>query len=101
MDGPIAGDEGVDVVINVRREKPARRYNGGSSSGSRRRRRKLKGSHDENRLRHRGDEGDNLRSDSAESRGHAHIKRAAIFGKEKSQTSAQILLAVIISGLNF
>jgi hypothetical protein len=97
MDGPIAGDEGVDVVINVRREKPARRYNGGSS---RRRRRKLKGSRDENRLRHRGDEADNLRSDSAESRGHAHIKRAAIFGKEKSQTSAQIL-AVIISGLNF
>jgi hypothetical protein len=99
MDGPIAGDEGVDVVINVRREKPARRYNGGSIS--RRRRRKLKGSRDENRLRHRGDEADNLRSDSAESRGHAHIKRAAIFGKEKSQTSAQILLAVIISGLNF
>jgi hypothetical protein len=96
MDGPIAGDEGVNVVINVRREKPARRYNGGS-----RRRRKLKGSRDENRLRHRGDEADNLRSDSAESRGHAHIKRAAIFGKEKSQTSAQILLAVIISGLNF
>lgn len=22
MDGPIAGDEGVDVIINVRREKP-------------------------------------------------------------------------------
>jgi len=22
MDGPIAGDEGIDVIINVRREKP-------------------------------------------------------------------------------
>lgn len=54
MDGPIAGDEGVDVIIKVRREKPARRYN-----GSRRRRREL-GSRDESRLRHRGDEADNL-----------------------------------------